>query len=96
MIEEHCCEEMIDAVNDKFCPIFYNERLREYGIEEYDSDTLRGMTYCYHCGTKLPESLRDLWFNTLRNEYRIERPSKEYKKAPKEFHTDEWWKKRGL
>ena len=55
--------------------------------------------YCSNCGTKLPDSLRDAWFTTLKQEYGVEDILNKDNKAqniPKEFLTDEWWKKRGL
>jgi hypothetical protein len=56
------------------------------------------LDYCPWCGNKLPGYLRNEWFETLAKEYNLDDPdSKEQAKLiPEEFHTDEWWKKRGL
>jgi hypothetical protein len=55
------------------------------------------MLFCPNCGTKLPSSLRDEWFDILEQEYGLEDPCEEDKqKVPQEFLTDEWWKKRGF
>lgn len=92
----HCCDPMKYAVEDPFCYIFYNEKFREYNLRDDKSTSARGMTYCYNCGTRLPESLRDTWFEILRTEYHIDDPVDDINKIPKEFKSDEWWKKRGL
>ncbi len=51
------------------CPDYvleYSDRFDEYGIVIHDggSATLT-IKYCPWCGTKLPESKRDLWFDKL-------------------------------
>ena len=51
--------------------------------------------FCYECGAKLPERLDGKLTEILQKEYGLQ-SWKDYKKAPHEFHTDEWWKKRGL
>jgi hypothetical protein len=83
--------------------IKYDEQWRDFFIHlhdvslEKDDDWLSAIFYCPFCGTKLPESLADKWFEVLENEYVITDPSEtEYDKVPSEFRTDEWWKKRGL
>jgi len=53
------------------------------------------MVYCPFCGAKLPERLDDKLTEILQKEYGLN-SWRDYKKAPTEFHTDEWWKKRGL
>jgi hypothetical protein len=53
------------------------------------------INYCPFCGAELPGGLEEELTKILQNEYRLE-SWKDYKKAPHEFHTDEWWKKRGL
>jgi hypothetical protein len=59
---------------------------------------LQGIMYCPWCSKKLPERLRDKWFETLEKEYNLDDPCREEQEKwiPKEFETDEWWKKRGL
>ena len=53
------------------------------------------MDYCPFCGAKLPERLDSKLTEILQKEYGLT-SWRDYKKAPKEFHTDEWWKKREL
>jgi hypothetical protein len=53
------------------------------------------MDYCPFFGTKFPERLDDELTEILRKEYGLG-SWKDYKKAPPEFQTDEWWKNREL
>lgn len=50
--------------------------------------------FCPWCGSNLPETLGSKMMEILRCEYGIK--TYERKDLPKEFRTDEWWKKRGL
>jgi hypothetical protein len=58
------------------------------------------IVYCPWCRQKLPKDLLDEFFQILKTEYQINATIddvwKDYIKFPKEFYTDEWWKKRGL
>lgn len=53
------------------------------------------LDYCPFCGAKLPPRLDNILTNILKEEYGLT-SWKDYKKAPEEFHTDRWWKDRGL
>ncbi|MBR1479637.1 MAG: hypothetical protein IJ599_01930 [Alphaproteobacteria bacterium] len=53
------------------------------------------MDYCPFCGAKFPQRLDGKLTEILRAEYGLQ-SWRDYKKAPHEFHPDEWWKKRGL
>ena len=100
MKKKHCCELMKDAVTFECnqhgspfeCPdslIFYSLIYDEYGIIVHDGGaSFREIHFCPWCGTKLPESKRDLWFDTL-EEMGFDDP--EEQDIPKEFHTDEWY-----
>jgi hypothetical protein len=82
--------------------IIYSPDIRAYGFKSIDGeDDSCAITYCPFCGTKFPESLGTEWFYTIYDELGPEylpdddgNPPK--KELPHEFHTDEWWKKRGL
>jgi len=81
-------------VNDDAVPINFNERFREFGILIRGSDSAeQGIDYCPWCGAKLPESLRDRWFEELES-MGLKEPSRET--APEEFLTSEWYVRRGL
>jgi hypothetical protein len=74
---EHCCttmaaslvldcEQHADPFDCPDVPLVYHELFGEYGIPVRDG----GMTYvlisnCPWCGAPLPDSSRDLWFDTL-------------------------------
>ena len=76
--------------------IIHIPNIRTYAIlnkKEYGG--FEPMDYCPFCGAKLPERLDEKLTEILQKEYGLS-SWKDYKKAPHEFHTDEWWKKRGL
>ena len=94
----HCCKLMNEFLNDQ---IGYDPSFREYFIPLcYKSriTAIQCLDYCPWCGQKLPPRLRNEWFEILEKEYGLDDPdSKEQEKlVPAEFHTDEWWKTRGL
>jgi hypothetical protein len=70
--------------------IFYSAKFDEYGLIIHDggaSYVLIG--HCPWCGQKLPESKRDLWFDTL-EALGFDNPPQD--EIPLEFETDAWWK----
>ena len=75
------------------CPdalISYSEKSDEYGLIIYDGGhSVLTISYCPFCGAKLPESKRDLWFETLES-MGID-PTKE-DKIPENFKTSAWRK----
>ena len=94
----HCCECMEMFLQDAKVPLKYYPIAREYGLALQHSSAIQLIYYCPWCGTKLPESLRDKYFDILEKEYSIE-PGLDIKNDPNiphEFKSDEWWKKRGL
>lgn len=89
---------MSDCVNDQRVQIGYNPVTKDYFIPLLHNckiTSLQCLFYCPWCSKKLPTGLR---FEVLEKEYGLDDPdSKEQKLLiPKEFETDEWWKKRGL
>jgi hypothetical protein len=75
------------AIESEEIPIVYTPKLREFGIRVLDGGTSTiELLYCPWCGRKLPESLRDRWFEELRK--RGIDPSSD--SIPDEF-TDERW-----
>ena len=93
----YCCGALKYQIENKHCPIDYSLKWREYSVQDVNSTSRSLMRFCPHCGTKLPLSLRDEWFDILEQEYELEDPmDDDKKKIPKDFLTDEWWKKRGL
>jgi hypothetical protein len=93
----YCCGALQYEAEDKYCPVEYSPKWREYTIRDFSSTSKSLMLFCPNCGTRLPTSLRDKWFDILEQEYGLEDPLHDDKnKIAKEFWTDEWWKKRGL
>ena len=97
MLPVYCCGALDYQVQSEFCPIKYNSQWREYSVKDFKSTSLSLVLFCPNCGTKLPSSLRNEWFDILEQEYGLEDPCEEDKqKLPQEFLTDEWWKSRGF
>jgi hypothetical protein len=100
-IDNCCCDSMFNLLDknghDSFRSyINYFPIVRTYVI--YNKKELSDfipMDYCPFCGIKFPKRLDEELTEILKSEYGLN-SWKDYKKAPPEFHTDEWWKKRGL
>ena len=100
-MKKHCCDRMTEQVTfhcpdhaDPFdCPdslIAYSLKFDECGIIIHDGGTSSSIIdYCPWCGSKLPESKRDLWFKQL-EKMGFDNPWEQ--DIPKEFETDEWLK----
>lgn len=101
---QHCCKWMDLFLKDPRVAIVYWPCFRVYAIPFLQkgkciSYVTKGsaLDHCPWCAKKLPKNLTDEWFATLEKEYNLNDPdSKEQQRlVPKEFKTDEWWKKRG-
>lgn len=76
-MNKHCCEDMkrhtgkmCDEHDDPYeCPdyvISYSETFDEYGLIIHDGGpSSYDINFCPFCGSKLPESKRDQWFDEL-------------------------------
>ena len=97
----HCCEEMKAALEfdcdqhaDPFdCPdtvIVYHEPFEEYGVPIRDGGAsyLR-LSHCPFCGSKLPESGRDAWFDATEAAGLEDTP---FTELPEKFQTAAWRK----
>ena len=96
---EHCCKDMDFHLKAEEIYLDYYPYDRTYFIpyKRKFGGGIQTIQYCPWCGKKLPKSLRDELFETLEKECDLDINFLEFKKkAPKEFQTDEWWKKRGL
>jgi hypothetical protein len=103
-----CCKDFLSKKFDGYIS-FYNERngieyisyyprKRSYTIS-HSEELGTHMEYCPYCGKKMPKELTDEWYDILEKEYGlIDVNPGDYhdKRIPKEFWTDEWWRKRGL
>ena len=97
----YCCDLMRICLEDIRVQIKYNPIFREYFIPLLYKEELvakQGILYCPWCGSSLPKSLRDPYFDILETEYGIDDTCglQQEKLIPEEFKTDAWWKKRGL
>ena len=95
----HCCERMqaeLDkncSAHDRFqCPdslIGYVPKFDEYGIIVHDGgSSIVQINFCPWCGTKLPDSKRDRWFDEL--EKMGVDPAGD--SIPKEFQSEIWYR----
>ena len=86
-LADTCCRQMKTAIDSEEIPIVQFVEIRELGLRVLDggSSVIR-LTYCPWCGQRLPESLRDRWFDEL-EERGIDPATDE---IPPEF-TDERW-----
>ncbi len=96
--KNHDCVFMKEALADKRVYMGYSPKYREYYLKTNHPMIIYTITHCPWCGTKLPKSVREEWFDILEKEYGIDHPryDEQEKLIPEEFKTDEWWKKRGL
>ncbi|WP_395689740.1 DUF6980 family protein [Caenimonas koreensis] len=62
----HCCAGMAAAIADPNVPVLFVLKFREYGTQLLDGGTrFKQLQFCPWCGTQLPTSLRDKWFDDL-------------------------------
>jgi hypothetical protein len=101
----HCCETMRSVVEHQCaqhaapddCPdvvVIYSPTFDEYGIPIRDGgSSVHGIQFCRWCGTRLPTSKRDLWFDTLAK-LGFDGPLSQ--DIPVEYRSDAWWRRRLL
>ena len=88
MIWKHCCEAMQHHLEKGEVAIRYFPKFREYGLPVLDGGSSRQrIHFCPWCGHRLPESLRDQWFERL-DAMNLEPDSPD---LPVEYETDAWW-----
>lgn len=97
----HCCKEMMSAISakcraheDEFaCPdvlVAYSPKFDEYGLIVHDGGTSSiSIYYCPWCGTKLPESKREAWFEAIEKLGIDDLDSEE---IPEKFKSEAWYK----
>jgi len=57
---------MVHAIEEQDFPVVFIPKFREVGMEILDGgDSLVLFTFCPWCGSTLPKSLRDEWFDEL-------------------------------
>ena len=100
-MQKHCCDEMHShtefscAVHStpEDCPdalVGYSDRFREYGLLIHDGGSSSiSIRFCPWCGSKLPESLRDRWFEEL-SALGFDDPWSQ--EIPESFRTGAWYR----
>lgn len=87
LIEDSKCLETGDKI-DKV--IHYSSKFNEYGIIMNDETSYIMINYCPWCGAKLPNSLRDQWFDELfKLGYKSPMTDLNY---PEKFKSASWWR----
>ncbi|WP_085909862.1 DUF6980 family protein [Kiloniella majae] len=98
-MKKHCCDTMMQKLSlnckdhhDPYeCPdvlISYSDRFEEYGLIIHDGGTASiSIDFCPWCGTKLPDSKRDLWFDTL-EKLGFDDPGEQ--DIPERFNSNKW------
>ena len=87
---EHCCPQMDQSINSDETSVVYVPKFREYGIRILDGGTsFQILIFCPWCGKKLPESLRDIWFDKLEH-LGIDPSGND---IPPEYSDAHWWYK---
>jgi hypothetical protein len=99
-MNNHCCSDMensltlnCDQHTDEYsCPdvlINYSDKFDEYGLIIHDGGSSSLLIqYCPFCGTKMPESKRDLWFDTLES-MGFDDPAEQ--EIPEQFNSRDWY-----
>ena len=98
---KYCCDRMKQEV-EFVCPtcedtlecpdklIYYSSIFDEYGLLIHDgSGTYELIGFCPWCGSKLPESKRDKWFDELE---RLGYDEPLNQDIPEKFQDSEWYK----
>jgi hypothetical protein len=97
----HCCNKMSIQVkadciqHPKNCPdeqIIYIAKFREYGLKRPGAQSFDLIHFCPWCGSELPHSLRERWFNELEQQGFSPHLTKD---IPLQYHNDLWWKPEG-
>jgi hypothetical protein len=75
------------------CPdtlVYYSPKFDEYGLIVHDGGSSHiQIHYCPWCGTKLPESKIDRWFDELER-MGFDDPTEE--KIPERYQSDAWYR----
>lgn len=83
---------MAIAIEKPEIPVSYEAKFREYAIDLRDESSKLLLLFCPWCGTELPRSLRDRWFDEL--EKRGIDPASD--PIPPEFMDERWYVEESL
>jgi hypothetical protein len=104
---DFCCRGIKAMVNSPDCPLQYKDYIRKYilTVPKYLQSKKKNIIYpsfvinnCPRCGTKLPESLFEQWYDIMEKEFGLTGliGQDQAHLIPEEYKTDKWWKNRGL
>ena len=83
------CEQHPDRYDCPDALVDYSARLRQYGLIVHDGGhSVITIEYCPWCGTKLPSSLADEWFDQL-DQLGLEPGDP---RIPEPLKSDAWWR----
>jgi hypothetical protein len=86
----HLCKGMAQALADPDIPVVYFDKFREYSIRIEDGgNSVLDIKFCPFCGVRLPDSLRDLWFDRL-DQLGLEPEAPE---LPLDMRSGAWWRR---
>jgi hypothetical protein len=100
--EEYCCNEMQKAMINGSFSFGYKKQLAEtYLVSREGASNFWGVDFCPFCGKNI-HSKSEIFYKCISDELGISTEDAIFdydtldEHLPPEFHTDEWWKKRGL
>ena len=103
---DFCCSRMaanitLEENRQKMQVVLYHPEIRVFSLPVIgEKNAFSPIKYCPYCGKKLPKDLQHEWSQVIDEKFGKDflksAYCKERKLLPKEFQTDEWWKKRGL
>ena len=85
------CKELRLHILDPMLPLCYEPRFREYFLLGRQN-TRQTISHCPFCGGRLPESLRQCFFDEIERigiDYEL---GESIEKLPIELQSDAWWK----
>ena len=88
----HCCDEMNFHLSAGEIAVCHLPEFREYSILYLDGGSSSQLiNYCPWCGTRLPKSLRDEWFDEV---FALGLEPDD-PKLPERYKSDEWYRNKG-
>jgi hypothetical protein len=85
---ERVCDKHEEREDCPDCLLEYSDRFREYGILLHDDEaSYVHIRFCPFCGVRLPESLRDRWFDELKR-LGVDPDSAD---VPEPYLSSKWW-----
>lgn len=94
--DDYCCEKMKQVFLSGNFDLFYEKQFARTLCKRRDGISCCWYwDYCPFCGKSIKDKTNE-YKKVLKNEFNINDPWDDGIELPEEFHTDEWWKKRGL